>query len=394
MVSVSLVATLGLSLAVVFESILALESAGRRSGVRVGEVYLVYTSDPRVEACAGFICDVLGRVGIGCMGYRIQAQDISSSRDNVDAYWQLRGALASAAVRGSHVVVSVAGGRKTLPALAAFIVYAAAQFDPQMSHAAGKTFMLVHVLVPPKVELSQACRGVCGQVEKLRGAEGKEYSGLVNSVAERFRGVRRGYKPLCTDGLEPSTIEECMVPCVPTQLAALPGPGIQASHVYSAVPKVKGGCQRPATYGGCQAEVNLTSPPNLVVNLWDLIDMIHSTPVERGRCTPSFKGFSQVGHHARVCGHLDKTLWQVVHGIDWVLGFVAQGVCKPSTRACEPEVYWDQACCCYAIKVDLPCRRSGCYYVEGVLYTTAVTRGQAEIVAERLRQELAKKFSC
>ena len=135
-----LLSSLGLSPAVVTETIDAL----RNTGLKINTVVLLYTSNERIIDTyvpllhADFIDTYQGKIEL--IPVPITSDDIWTAQDNLDFIKLATTFLNTYRKRGDNVYVSIAGGRKTMSAAMAIVA--------QLFGAKG----LYHVLVPEEIE--------------------------------------------------------------------------------------------------------------------------------------------------------------------------------------------------------------------------------------------------
>ncbi len=410
---VTLISTLGLTPAVVLETFALLYTIAAEK-----DVYVIRTRHEAINKFSNVLKGVFKRLGVDYVdGFVVDSSDITSPRDNAKFIDVFTTAVRSA--QGS-VVVSIAGGRKTMSAMATYISLA------HHDHAiTDKINFLVHVLVPASVE--DKCSRTCSYRHIMQYIDMFDVDKIADAIKDRFIKIVNE-KTHCSDTTTcPSEINSvddlatCFLPCIPKSVVVIPGreliknPERVLALVSLAYEKVGDRLSRiininvdkfndirsdPIKYGlHFYVDVNnAASVREFVDNILDNMEPGESLPRRRSGIELEFRGFSESRHHASMCGSLDPKLEGMFRGdrppASYVWKVEAADWTPRDTGHCSVDKgIWDRRedDGSFVFEPWIKCRGK---YAQVRLYLTAITRRQAEVMAGEIARYLKDRELC
>ncbi len=416
-----MIVLLGRTPSVVTESILAARMNRMYSNIK--KIVIVHTEDHISRYWAEVLSEAIKASGIGVeevIPVSINTRDITTIEDNMKFIDAFERALYTVADARTRIIVSIAGGRKTMSAIATFFSLSV----PGLGLAGGRASshvdvdIIYHVLVPPDVEYCGACRDIGRAIPSVDKNE------LVNAIAERLKRVEKD-KKLCRENLcseienidsDIERLAACVVPCIPPwrkSVAWLPGRGILSKKdiimalwlswcgkagmlekIADALGVKWNTVEEKAklirdSYGEeskHRAEKTLDLINRMPITLHDL-KTIEAKPASHRNveCRPS------MGHHAaKFSGKLKVKLDNILNSDAgrYIVDCVIEGVALDKGQRGGVSVSFDDEKCAYYVEAVV---QIGGDVGKVIFYITALTEGQAYLVMqERIIPALKK----
>ncbi|MEB3773342.1 MAG: CRISPR-associated ring nuclease [Desulfurococcales archaeon] len=407
--------TLGLTPAIVFESLTSIMKHLLRN-YRNTEIntYIIYTKES--EHLYEIIKETLEKLKINVYGVPLSISDIRNSRDNTQFSTEFKRILKAASKHNQQIIISIAGGRKTMSAMATYI----AMTHPE-KNVRERTSLLMHVIVPSEIEFCSMCRLRVEQHEKLVEKYGMD--NVVDAIVNRIHYLLKDDNGACKKNPcpgstvnTPEDLAYCYIPCVPNPLeevVLIPGPSLTkdeealysiVAYVYEKV-REKLGDKLGYKYDEKRAKEYIKlltglSDKESVIDILDNMEPV-SLPCRRRGIRVEYHGFRESDHHARRCGiirDLDAKLETMFNKprepacYVWKIRAIS---INPSAGVpeCGRKVY-DRRREEGSFKMSVKIKCTNDTLTELELFLTALTRRQAEVMAQEIAEMFREEGLC